>query len=50
MRAEKAVSQMENLFHHFGPDNGISIPTGQKHKHKATVLTDTVKVVLPEDV
>lgn len=34
----------------FGPGDGIFIPVGKKHKHKATVLTDTAKVVLAEDV
>ena len=33
----------------FGPGDGIFIPAGEKHKHKAKVLTDLVKVVLVED-
>ena len=34
----------------FNPGNGIFIPAGQEHKHKGRVLTDTVKVILVEDV
>ncbi len=34
----------------FSPSDGLFIPPGEEHKHKATVLTDTVKVVLAEDV
>lgn len=33
----------------FKPGDGIFIPQGKKHKHKAKVLTDTVKVILVED-
>ena len=33
----------------FGPGDGVFIPTGQKHKHKATVLTDTVEAILVEE-
>ena len=33
----------------FGPGDGIFIPAGEEHKHKAKVLTDSVKVVLVED-
>lgn len=33
----------------FGPGDGIFIPTGEEHKHKAKILTDSVKVVLVED-
>lgn len=34
----------------FNPGNGIFIPAGEEHKHKARVLTDTVKAILVEDV
>lgn len=34
----------------FGPGDGIFIPAGEKHKHKGRVLTDTVKIILVEDV
>jgi len=34
----------------FGPGDGIFIPAGEKHKHKGHVLTDTVKIILVEDV
>jgi len=34
----------------FGPGNGLFIPAGEKHKHKAKVLTDVLKIVLVEDV
>lgn len=34
----------------FGPGDGVSIPAGEKHKHKARVLTDVVKAILVEDV
>jgi quercetin dioxygenase-like cupin family protein len=33
----------------FGPGDGIFIPVGEEHKHKAKVLTDSVKVFLVED-
>ena len=34
----------------FCPGDGLFIPAGEKHKHKATVLTDTLKIILVEDV
>lgn len=34
----------------FGPGDGLFIPAGRKHKHKAKVLTDTVQIILVEDV
>jgi len=34
----------------FGPGDGVFIPAGEKHKHKGRVLTDTVKVILVEDI
>ncbi len=34
----------------FGPGDGIFIPAGEKHKHMAKVLTDSVRVILVEDV
>ena len=34
----------------FGPGDGVFIPEGQEHKHKAKVLTDTVKAILVEEV
>ena len=34
----------------FGPGEGLFIPAGEKHKHKATVSTDTLKIILIEDV
>jgi mannose-6-phosphate isomerase-like protein (cupin superfamily) len=34
----------------FGPGDGLFIPAGEKHKHKAKVLTDVLKVILVEDV
>jgi ethanolamine utilization protein EutQ (cupin superfamily) len=34
----------------FGPDDGLFIPAGERHKHKAKVLTDTLKIILVEDV
>ena len=33
----------------FGPGDGVFIPAGEEHRHKATVLTDTVKVILVEN-
>jgi len=33
----------------FGPGDGLFIPAGEKHKHKAKVLTDKVKIILVED-
>jgi ethanolamine utilization protein EutQ (cupin superfamily) len=34
----------------FGPGDGLFIPAGEKHKHKATVSTGTLKIILIEDV
>ena len=34
----------------FGPGDGLFIPAGRKHRHKARVLTDTVQIILVEDV
>lgn len=33
----------------FGPGDGIFIPAGKEHRHKARILTKSVKVVLVED-
>jgi len=33
----------------FGPGDGVFIPAGEEHKHKGSVLTDTVKAILVED-
>ncbi|MHC4212546.1 MAG: cupin domain-containing protein [Planctomycetota bacterium] len=33
----------------FGRGDGLFIPAGEIHRHKARVLTDTVKVILVED-
>ncbi len=35
---------------HFGPGDGLFIPTGEDSKHIAKVLTDVVRLVLVEDV
>ena len=32
----------------FGQGDGLFIPAGEKHRHKARVLTDTVKMILVE--
>ena len=32
----------------FGPGDGLFIPTGAKHGHKARVLTDVLRVILVE--
>jgi ethanolamine utilization protein EutQ (cupin superfamily) len=34
----------------FSPGDGLFIPAGQEHKHKARVLTDVARVILVEDV
>jgi len=34
----------------FGPGDGVFIPPGEEHKHKGRALTDTVRLVLVEDV
>ena len=34
----------------FGPGDGIFIPAGEEHKHKAKPLTKSVRVVLVEDI
>ena len=33
----------------FGPGDGIFIPAGQEHKHKARVIANKVKVIVVED-
>lgn len=33
----------------FDPGDGVFVPAGEKHKHKARMLTHVVKVVLVED-
>ena len=33
----------------YGPGDGIFIPPGEEHKHKACVLTDVAKVFLVEN-
>jgi glyoxylate utilization-related uncharacterized protein len=33
----------------FGPGDGIFIPAGKEHRHKAKILTKSAKVVLVED-
>ena len=33
----------------FGPGDGIFIPAGEEHKHKARVLKDVVRGILVED-
>lgn len=33
-----------------GPGDGVIIPAGQGHKHKATVLSDVFRAMLVEDV
>ena len=35
---------------HFGPGDGIFIPDGEDHKHMGKVLTETIRVILVEDV
>jgi quercetin dioxygenase-like cupin family protein len=34
----------------FGPGDGVFIPAGEDHKHKAKVLTDTARLILVEDI
>lgn len=34
----------------FGAGDGVFIPKGKNHRHKANILTDVVKVFLVEDV
>ena len=34
----------------FGPGDGVFIPSGEEHKHKARVLTDKLTAILVEDV
>ena len=34
----------------FGPGDGLFIPPGEKHKHIGRALTDSVKIILVEDV
>lgn len=34
----------------FGSGDGLFIPAGEKHKHKARVLTDKLRIILVEGV
>ncbi len=34
----------------FSEGDGVFIPAGEEHKHKGKVLTDTVKIILVEDI
>jgi quercetin dioxygenase-like cupin family protein len=34
----------------FGAGDGVFIPKGKNHRHRAKVLTDVVKIILVEDV
>ncbi|MBN2269363.1 MAG: cupin domain-containing protein [Sedimentisphaerales bacterium] len=34
----------------FGPGEGIFIPAGDQHKHKGRAITETVKLILVEDM
>ena len=34
----------------FGQGDGVFIPAGKKHKHRAKVLTDTIKGILIEEI
>ncbi len=34
----------------FGPGDGLFIPAGEQHRHKAWILTDVVKAILIEDL
>lgn len=34
----------------FNPGDGIFIPPGEQHKHKGRAITETVKLILVEDV
>ena len=34
----------------FGPGDGVFIPAGEKHRHKAKVLSQIVKIILVEDM
>ena len=33
----------------FSAGDGVLIPQGEKHRHKATVITDVVRLILVED-
>lgn len=34
----------------FGPGDGLFIPAGSQHRHRAKVLADVVRIVLVEDM
>ena len=34
----------------FKVGDGVFIPAGEKHKHRARILTDVVRVILAEDI
>jgi hypothetical protein len=38
--------RFENQVQRFAPGDGLFIPDGPEHKHTATMLTDTVTVIL----
>ncbi len=33
----------------YGPGNGVCMPAGHEHRHRARVLSDTVQVIFVED-
>jgi len=33
----------------FGPGDGVFIPAGEQHKHRARALTETVRLILVEE-
>lgn len=42
--------EFETETHVFEPGDGVCIPAGNKHRHRAKVLSDVVKVFFVEDV
>lgn len=44
------VIDFDGLSVQFGAGDGIMIPEGEDHKHRARMLSDLVRVVLVEDV
>lgn len=41
--------EFQDGVHVFGPGDGVLIPAGEAHRHKARALTDVVRAVFVED-
>lgn len=46
----KMEIRLENEGYTYSSGDGVFLPSGQKHKHMARILTDTVTIIFVEDV